>query len=330
MTGTISKPFGRLVRSIALLAVISGLGACTTAELAIDMAKKYNKSSQQDAEDQGASSVVAQPHYKVGNPYQIAGIWYYPERDLRYDKTGIASWYGDQFAGKLTANGEIFDPELVSAAHKTLPMPSVVRVTNLDNGKSLVVRINDRGPYVSGRIIDMSRAGARLLGFKDEGIARVRVQVLTEQSLKLEQLAKQGQFPLLADAADAPLPQTVAASKPSVNLRAKTTRAVAQKPKSGSSAVELLASSRGLEVIETVPIETDIWVQIGAFHSETNAQNLLQTFDSLSPGSIFQINRDGRILYRARLGPLVSVSEADQLLDKILQRGFDGAEIVVD
>ena len=78
-------------------------------------------------------------------------------------------------------------------------MPSVVRVTNLDNGKSLVVRINDRGPYVSGRIIDMSRAGARLLGFKDEGIARVRVQVLTEQSLRLEQLAKQGQFPLLAE-----------------------------------------------------------------------------------------------------------------------------------
>ena len=129
-------------------------------------------------------------------------------------------------------------------------MPSVVRVTNLDNGKSLVVRINDRGPYVSGRIIDMSRAGARLLGFKDEGIARVRVQVLTEQSLRLEQLAKQGQFPLLAEAAKAPVPETVAVSKPAVSLRAKTTRAAAQKPKSGSSAVELLASSRGLGVLK--------------------------------------------------------------------------------
>ena len=95
-------------------------------------------------------------------------------------------------ANNSTANGEIFDPELVSAAHKTLPMPSVVRVTNLDNGKSLVVRINDRGPYVTGRIIDMSRAGARLLGFKDKGIARVRVQMLTEQSLHLEKLAKDG------------------------------------------------------------------------------------------------------------------------------------------
>ena len=330
MTGTFVKPLGRLFRGLLLMAVISGLGACTTAELAIDMAKKYNKTQREDKDAQQPAPVVAQPHYKVGNPYQIAGIWYYPERDLRYDKTGIASWYGDQFAGKLTANGEIFDPELVSAAHKTLPMPSVVRVTNLDNGKSLVVRINDRGPYVSGRIIDMSRAGARLLGFKDEGIARVRVQVLTEQSLRLEQLAKQGQFPLLAEAAKAPVPETVAVSKPAVSLRAKTTRAAAQKPKSGSSAVELLASSRGLGVLETAPVETDIWVQIGAFHSETNAKNLLQTFDTLSPGSIFQISRDGRLLYRARLGPLNTVTEADQLLDKILQRGFDGAEIVVD
>ena len=330
MTGLFAQSLARLARNVLPMTLVFGLAACSTAELAIDMAKKYNKATKEDEATQQATSVVAQPHYKVGNPYQIAGIWYYPERDLRYDKTGIASWYGDQFAGKLTANGEIFDPELVSAAHKTLPMPSVVRVTNLDNGKSLVVRVNDRGPYVSGRIIDMSRAGARLLGFKDEGIARVRVQVLTEQSLRLEQLAKQGQFPLLSDASKAPLPETVAVSKPTVSLRAKTTRAVAQKPKSSSSAVELLASSRGLGVLETAPVQTDIWVQVGAFHSETNAQSLLQKFENLSPGTVFQISRDGRLLYRARLGPLDTVSEADRLLDKILQRGFDGAEIVVD
>ena len=135
------------------------------------------------------------PRYKVGNPYKVAGIWYYPERNLTYDETGIGSWYGDEFAGKLTANGEIFDPELVTAAHKTLPMPSVVRVTNLDNGKSLVVRINDRGPFVAGRIIDLSREAARRIGYKDNGLARVRVQVLAEQSLRLEKLAKNGEFP---------------------------------------------------------------------------------------------------------------------------------------
>ena len=210
---------------LQLFAVMIGLSSCTTAELAIDLAKKYRDKADEEVSE---INVLAQPHYKVGNPYQIVGKWYYPERDLRYDNTGIASWYGDQFAGKLTANGEIFDPELVSAAHKTLPMPSVVRVTNLDNGKSLVVRINDRGPYVTGRIIDMSRAGARLLGFKDDGIARVRVQLLTEQSLRLERLAKDGQFPLLTDNIELSMPQTVAASKPNVNLKAKTTRALAQ------------------------------------------------------------------------------------------------------
>ena len=310
-----------------LLAVMIGLCSCTTAELAIDMAKKHQKKTH---DEENTVSVEAQPRYKVGNPYQIAGKWYYPERDLRYDNTGIASWYGDQFAGKLTANGEIFDPELVSAAHKTLPMPSVVRVTNLDNGKSLVVRINDRGPYVTGRIIDMSRAGARLLGFKKKGIARVRVQMLTEQSLHLEKLAKDGQFPLLSDNYKSDVPETVAVSKPAVRLKARTTRAAAQKPKSSSSAVELLASSRGIKVLETKPVKTDIWIQIGAFHSETNARNLIENLEKLSTGTIFQINKNGRILYRARLGPLASVNEADSLLDKILQRGFDGAEIVVD
>lgn len=312
---------------LQLFAVMVGLTSCTTAELAIDMAKKHRAKTDKNL---ASTSVVAKPHYKIGTPYQIAGKWYYPERDLRYDNTGIASWYGDKFAGKLTANGEIFDPELVSAAHKILPMPSVVRVTNLDNGKSLVVRVNDRGPYVTGRIIDMSRAGARLLGFKDEGIARVRVQMLTEQSLRLEKLAKEGQFPLLSDDYDPDVPQTVAVSRPTVNLRAKTTRAVAEKPKSSSSAVELLASSRGISVVETMPIKTDIWVQIGAFHSETNAQNLINKFTEFSSGAIFQFSKDGRILYRARLGPLSSVNEADLLLDKILKRGFDGAEIVVD
>ena len=121
---------------------------------------------------------MAAPRYKVGNPYKIGGIWYYPERDLTYDETGIGSWYGDEFAGKLTANGEIFDPELVTAAHKTLPMPSVVRVTNLDNGKSIVVRINDRGPFVDGRVIDLSRRAARALGMEDEGIVSVRLYLL--------------------------------------------------------------------------------------------------------------------------------------------------------
>ena len=96
--------------------------------------------------------------YKVGNPYQIAGKWYYPKEDYEYVETGIASWYGPGFHGKRTANGEIYDQNALTAAHRTLPMPSAVRVTNLENGRSLTLRVNDRGPFARGRIIDVTDA----------------------------------------------------------------------------------------------------------------------------------------------------------------------------
>lgn len=114
--------------------------------------------------------------YKVGTPYQINGVWYYPKEDPFYDETGVASWYGSDFHGKATANGERYDMDALTAAHRTLPMPTVVRVTNLENGRSIRLRVNDRGPYARGRIIDVSRRAANLLGFQGQGTARVRVQ----------------------------------------------------------------------------------------------------------------------------------------------------------
>jgi len=115
---------------------------------------------------------------KVGRPYQIGGIWYYPSVDDNYDEVGVASWYGPQFHGRPTANGEVFDMNKVTAAHPTLPLPSRVRVTNLENGRSIVVRVNDRGPFAKGRIIDLSRRSAQLLGFQGQGTTRVRVQLV--------------------------------------------------------------------------------------------------------------------------------------------------------
>ena len=114
--------------------------------------------------------------YKVGSSYQINGVWYYPQDDPNYDQTGIASWYGDPFHGRKTANGETFDKNLITAAHPTLPMPTIARVTNLENGRSIIVRINDRGPFAKGRIIDLSQKSAQLLGFEQAGVAKVRVQ----------------------------------------------------------------------------------------------------------------------------------------------------------
>ncbi len=112
----------------------------------------------------------------VGKPYQVSGRWYTPRVDPGYDRKGKASWYGSAFHGRLTANGEIFDQNAITAAHPTLPLPSYVRVTNLQNHRSLLVRVNDRGPFVADRIIDLSRRSADMLGFGQKGVVDVRVQ----------------------------------------------------------------------------------------------------------------------------------------------------------
>lgn len=133
------------------------------------------------------------PMYKVGPPYQINGVWYYPKVDYDYDERGTASWYGPGFDQKTTANGEIYDMNQVSAAHKTLPLPSVVEVTNLQNGRSLQLRVNDRGPYVGDRVIDLSRRAAQLLGFEGTGTAPVRVRILKEPSIQVAEAAMRGE-----------------------------------------------------------------------------------------------------------------------------------------
>ena len=130
-----------------------------------------------------SSRVVAQGpipkgggHYKLGRPYQIAGRWYVPRHEPYYDRRGIGSWYGKEFHGRKTANGEIFDMDALTAAHPTLPLPSYAYVTNLRNGRTILVRINDRGPYVANREIDLSRASARALGYENGGLGQVRVR----------------------------------------------------------------------------------------------------------------------------------------------------------
>ncbi|SNY93453.1 Rare lipoprotein A (RlpA)-like double-psi beta-barrel [Cohaesibacter sp. ES.047] len=115
-------------------------------------------------------------HYKIGRPYKVAGRTYVPKHQPNYEKTGKASWYGDDFHGRLTANGEIFNMNELTAAHPTLPLPSYVRVTNLKNGRSVIVRVNDRGPYAHNRVIDLSKRVAEVLSFKNDGIANVRVK----------------------------------------------------------------------------------------------------------------------------------------------------------
>lgn len=306
------------------------LGGCSSAELAIDLVQKHQRKK---IEEKVPIKVVAKPHYKIGNPYQEFGIWYYPKRDLTYDNTGLASWYGEETAilGRPTANGEVFDPKVATAAHKTLPMPSLVRVTNLDNGKSLVVRVNDRGPFAKGRIIDLSHEGARLLGFVEKGIAKVRVQILAEQSLRLEKLAKRGEFPSLSAYDQGALPEMVPSVKPAVNLTSTSSKSKKKvKANKTQSALELLSQSRVGKVISVSPVETKIWVQVGAFHVRTSATAVLSKIKEVGPGEVSTVNHLGKKLYRVRLGPMVDVAMADSILEKIVNTGFTGARIVVD
>jgi rare lipoprotein A len=177
----------RFLRVGALLAGGLALPGCAELKLGMTAVKSVQGPGEAPAPQ---AQPRAQGVYKVGEPYQIAGVWYYPAEDWTYDETGIASFYGGErtgtnFHGLVTANGELYDMNALTAAHTTLPMPSLVRVTNLENGRAIVLRVNDRGPFVRGRIIDVSRRAAQLLGFEGQGTARVRVEIMGEESRQL-------------------------------------------------------------------------------------------------------------------------------------------------
>ena len=145
---------------------------------------KYGVSSSPRVVEFGEAVPKGGGTYRVGKPYMVAGRIYVPEEDVNYREEGLASWYGEDFHGRLTANGEVFDMGSLSAAHPTLPMPCYVRVTNLGNGKSLIVRVNDRGPYHGNRVMDVSSRAAELLEFKSSGVARVRVEYVARAPLE--------------------------------------------------------------------------------------------------------------------------------------------------
>ena len=155
------------------------LSSCSNTRVLVEGTKKIldkSNSSNDFAEKDKTNIKIG--HYKVGNPYNINGITYTPKLISNYDKIGIASWYGPKFDKKLTANGEIFNQNLISGAHKTLPLPSIVKVTNLSNKRFIYIRLNDRGPFVNDRIIDLSKEAAIRLNFYDEGVTEVRVELI--------------------------------------------------------------------------------------------------------------------------------------------------------
>jgi rare lipoprotein A len=171
-------------RGLAAVAACLVLANCASSGIASRVDPKYGVSSSPRVVALGDPVPKGGGTYRVGKPYIVAGRVYVPEEDVNYREEGMASWYGDDFHGRLTANGEIFDMASLSAAHPTLPMPCYARVTNLSNGKSLIVRVNDRGPYHGNRVMDVSSRAAELLEFKNNGVARVQVEYVARAPLE--------------------------------------------------------------------------------------------------------------------------------------------------
>lgn len=235
-------------------------------------------------------------NYKVGNPYQIAGKWYYPKEDLNYNRTGIASWYGPQFHNKLTANGEIFDKHMMTAAHKTLPMPSIVRVTNLENGRVISVRVNDRGPFKDNRIIDLSERAAYELGFRKQGTAKVKVE-----------FDRKATEALFYDPWDAHEKARVKRAGGSRHITSPKLRTVDER---------------------SVDFYQEHYVQAGSYSTWDNASSVAKGLKKLGPVKIREGDYRGNIVYRVQLGPFEDVDIAGEVLDEMAMMGFSDAVVL--
>ncbi len=282
------------------------------------------------------SSEVADSHvlqlptgatYKVGNPYQIANVWYYPSENYSYSEEGVASWYGPNFHGKRTANGEIYNMNELTAAHPTLPMPSIVRVTNLENGRSVALRVNDRGPFKNDRVIDVSRRAAQMLGFYEAGTTRVRVDINAPESLNIKNLAlgrNPGEMPTIISSPRGAVASSNLPPPPPTREVSSDVVQVPIAPKSVSTAAPKLPVAA---VPADIPRGT-IFVQAGAFSDESNALRLAHHLSEIGEAFVTTVIVDGSHYYRVRLGPFDDYTEAQELLAQVRSFGYDDAQVV--
>jgi rare lipoprotein A len=282
---------GRLTVALLLTAALAAC-ATTTAQMPVQSKRGWDGTT------------------KIGKPYQVAGVWYYPEDRKDYEEEGIASWYGADFHNRLTANGEIFDMNSVSAAHKTLPMPSYVTVTNLDNGREITVRINDRGPFKPGRIIDMSRRAAQILGMDATGTARVRVKRVYPENAPEVALAE-GRAPRLTED-DLP-PDLVPPAVPADTL----------------AAIPLAPAASRLQADETgIQIVGGYFVQVAAVGDEVRASILAADVKRFGATIVEPLPRTQNKVYRVRLGPFLSRDGAETIQAQVQAAGYLDAHVL--
>ena len=310
----------------------------------------------------GSKNVAQRGSYKVGAPYKIDGVTYTPQEEFNHVETGVASWYGPGFHGKSTANGEPYDQSARTAAHRTLQMPAIVRVTNLDNGMSTVVRINDRGPFARSRIIDLSRTAAQELDIVRNGTAHVRIDQLQAESLAVKDVAIAGGGPAEQQAAvaqassgryapaQAQAPVQTAAYNPPPPVYAQPAPAPAYaqpaptqpvwQTNSRSAAADpapayIPASSGGPTVASlatgsTLQPTSGFYVQTGAFTTPENAERQRGAVSSYGVSEISQGSAGGRDVYRVRLGPYTTSDAAGIVADRLKRSGYGDARVVAN
>jgi rare lipoprotein A len=269
-------------------------------------------------------------HYQLGDPYEVAGVWFTPKEQPRYDKVGVASWYGPQFHRRMTSNGEWFDMNELTAAHATLPLPSYAKVTNLENGRSVVVRINDRGPFVDTRIIDMSRRSAEALGFIGQGMTQVRVQYIGPAPLN-----DQGQHLAAMNRElrrGTPLNQMMAAADGRSNGETRIA-AADQGLEPYSSDDQSFASYPTVETTiasANADYETpDYFVQVGSFADPDNAERAREELADSGPVEIQELMGSQGPLYRVRIGPMKNEGQAQLALRQAVDLGHPDARLIM-
>ncbi len=255
---------------------------------------------------------------RVGPPYQANGRWYVPTPEPGYAQTGTASWYGSQFHGQRTASGETFDQDALTAAHPTLPIPSLVQVTNLENGREVIVRVNDRGPFVGDRLIDLSRRGAEVLGFEQAGHARVHVRYLGPAPRRVN-----------ADGTEAPAspPSPAPLSAPMENAE-EGPRSLLPPPSSDNQLAGRIESEPALAEYAAPPAAPfgAYIVQVGAYSDLSNAHRVRDAVGAAGPVTVdVRRSASGWELFRVRVGPWQSREEAEAARRTLATLGYGEA-----
>ncbi|MFZ4762251.1 MAG: septal ring lytic transglycosylase RlpA family protein [Alphaproteobacteria bacterium] len=329
------------IRNVFSSAALLLLAACASPSTTPDISTI--SPSTPAAEDKG--------YYKVGSPYWIKGKMYIPKEEWNYEETGLASWYGPGFHGGKTANGERFNKQDVTAAHPTLPLPSMVRITNLDNGRVLDVKVNDRGPFHSNRILDVSKQAAILLGFEKAGTAKVRIKLLPQQSYAMAKAAgrkDEGTNPILmANTADYnvdeqanKLENSIAETAPSSTTTQGKNLTQKQMASANPDEVYLSNNTPAAPLNNKSPNKNTLkqntlkqntghqhYVQAGAFSMEKNAKALSQQLKSVGPVLLYPSEYGGSTMWRVWIGPFNTQQEAQQV--KLAAKGHGVADAVI-